>query len=82
MHADIEYSSSVKITQPLTYAILEGNSSHSYEIIADHADYCKNLSYLYERKMSFDDAEDLKSTLPSTLRRAMELTQERGPQTG
>ena len=61
-HADIEYSFSVRITQSLTNAILEGNSSSSYEVVAAQIGARTEVASM-KRKMLSKDAEHLKSTL-------------------
>ena len=75
--AATEFSASVKITGPLINAILEQNSSYSYDVIAGQMTAKTEIASIKRNKWN-EAAENLKKMLSNSLQRAMDLAQEKG----
>ena len=75
--AATEFSASVKISGSLTNAILEQNSSYSYDDIAGQMTAKTEIASMKRNKWN-EAAENLKKMLSNSLQRAMDLAQEKG----
>jgi len=78
--ADVELSSSLKVTEPLKKAILKRSFEYAGDVVDDQMkakdDVCKN-----KRELGKQAADSVKQELSGSLRRAMDLAQERGAST-
>ena len=75
--ASFEYTSSVEISAALSQAIVDQQPEYTYAIYEDQC-LAKDSVKLGRRKRASDLASSLKSVLPPTLLKAMELAQEKG----
>ena len=74
---DFEYSASIKITEPLTNAILQQIPNYTSEMV-QHQLKAKAEIHKLKRQQATSAATSLKQTLPTPLTRAMELAGEKG----
>ena len=78
--ADLEFSASIKVTNPLKKAILQQNVEYSGDVVDEQvkaiADICKQKSDLRKQAANY-----LKQSLPAPLKRSMDLAQEKGAST-
>ena len=72
-----EYEASVKITSPLTEAILGQDPDYSYDIMSRQL-ICKQDVHALNRQKSEDAASNIKEILSPTLKLAMDLASEKG----
>lgn len=74
---DSAFSACTKITEPLKDAILSHNSVYSYEMLAGQLTAKSKIQQL-RRQQSHQQAETLMQNLPDALKRAFDLTFEKG----
>ena len=74
---DAEFSASVKITKPLKDAILQMNPQYTNDVISNQLKAKADVHKL-KRQQAISAATDLKQALSSSLKRAMDLAQEKG----
>ena len=74
---DTEFLASTKITEPLKNAILQQNFQYTDEVVADQLKAKKDV-YKMKRQQIAEASDLLKQGLPPSLKRSMELTQEKG----
>ena len=73
----LEFDASVRVTQPLTSAILQGDESYSYDTMAGQITAIAEVSSM-KKFHSKEVATILKGNLTGPLKRAVELAQEKG----
>ena len=78
--ADLEFSASIKVTNPLKKAILQQNVEYSGDVIDEQV---KAIADIYKQKSDLrkQAANYLKQSLPAPLKRSMDLAQEKGAST-
>ena len=72
-----EYQASVTITNPLSTLISEQSDEYSYDCVAAQVS-AKNAVKKQKRESTEVAAESVRSSLPESLKRAMDLAQEKG----
>jgi len=76
----IEYSASMKVTQPLVDHIIKQDERYGYEILQDQLS-AKAEVHKSKREQHSNAALTLKDILPPSLAHAMDLSQEKGAST-
>ena len=76
----MEFSSSLKVTEPLKKAILNQSFEYAGDIVNDHVK-AKDDVRKHKREMGKQAADSVKQELSGSLRQAMDLAQERGAST-
>ena len=71
-----EHQASQQISQPLTQLILDNDTSYSPNI-SQRQRAAKTLQQKLQRKLLTSQANNIKATLPDSLQRAMQLSQEK-----
>ena len=75
--SDTEFSASVKITEPLTIAILQRNPDYTLNMMTAQLT-AKAEIHTLKRQQSTSAATFLKHALPDSVRKAMDLAEEKG----
>ena len=77
----MEFEASLNVTCPLTTAILIGNSSYFFEIMASQISAKAEVASR-KKMLSKEAATNLKGILNDSLKRVQELAQEKGASSG
>ena len=78
--ADVEFFSSLKVTEPLKKAILKQSFEYAGDVVDDQMK-AKDDVRKHKRELGKQAADSVKQELSGSLRRAMDLAQERGAST-
>ena len=75
--ADVEFSASRKVSNPLRNAILQQSFEYTGEVVHEQVE-AKNEVHKMKRDQSSQAADSLKKSLSVSLQRSMDLAQEKG----